>query len=294
MASSRDTACNPIAQSSSAGLPLEEKKQPNADSTTQDLRIKRGPYLHPTRCTNQNPAAGKTQEHGECRSAEAILALNAASVIANIKLQARLSKMANLISEQDSKKPQGSGNVSVEDTGCHERPAPDEGVVRRAHGSSERKARPRPVHGESIWPGSIYDQQECTPVPLTLREALELLRPDFIRRSRGRVQKLEQRARERRAQQCSTRSMPEPTQRSGNRTRLTSPNPASDNFGKAGERATTGKEIQLRSKRNYNNLPEVKRKKEEEKKRAMTQTNRLRAELFKKKLLDQILQRKCK
>ncbi|KAG7492662.1 hypothetical protein MATL_G00016730 [Megalops atlanticus] len=62
MASSRDTACNPNAQSSSAGLPLEEKKQPNAHSTTQDLRIKMGPYLHPTHCTSQNPAAVKTQD----------------------------------------------------------------------------------------------------------------------------------------------------------------------------------------------------------------------------------------
>ncbi|KAB0383313.1 hypothetical protein FD755_005230 [Muntiacus reevesi] len=41
----------------------------------------------------------------------------------------------------------------------------------------------------------------------------------------------------------------------------------------------------------YNNLPEVRKKKEEQKKRMILQSNRLRAEVFKKQLLDQLLQR---
>ncbi|XP_048465043.1 (E2-independent) E3 ubiquitin-conjugating enzyme FATS [Rhincodon typus] len=71
----------------------------------------------------------------------------------------------------------------------------------------------------------------------------------------------------------------------------TVPHPLSDNLFKPKERMIPEKEMQMRSKRIYNMLPEVKRKKEEEKKKIISQTNRLRAEVFKKKLLDQILQR---
>ncbi|KTG38798.1 hypothetical protein cypCar_00012499 [Cyprinus carpio] len=49
--------------------------------------------------------------------------------------------------------------------------------------------------------------------------------------------------------------------------------------------------MQWRSRRIYNKLPEVTKKKEEERKRLVLETNRLRAEVFKKKVLDQILQR---
>uniref|UniRef100_A0A087YHS8 ALMS motif domain-containing protein n=1 Tax=Poecilia formosa TaxID=48698 RepID=A0A087YHS8_POEFO len=72
----------------------------------------------------------------------------------------------------------------------------------------------------------------------------------------------------------------------------TTPDPLSvDNLFKPRERSISGREMQLRSRRIYNKLPEVTKKKEEEKKRAISQTNRLRAEVFKKKVLDQILQR---
>ncbi|XP_040342700.1 (E2-independent) E3 ubiquitin-conjugating enzyme FATS isoform X4 [Herpailurus yagouaroundi] len=64
-----------------------------------------------------------------------------------------------------------------------------------------------------------------------------------------------------------------------------------DNLFKPKERYISEKEMHLRSKRIYNNLPEVKRKKEEQKKRVILQSNRLRAEVFKKQLLDQLLQR---
>ncbi|XP_012578901.1 PREDICTED: centrosomal protein C10orf90 homolog [Condylura cristata] len=43
----------------------------------------------------------------------------------------------------------------------------------------------------------------------------------------------------------------------------------------------------------YDNLPEVRKKKEEQKKRVLLQSNRLRTEIFKKQLLDQLLQRKA-
>ncbi|XP_037638826.1 (E2-independent) E3 ubiquitin-conjugating enzyme FATS-like [Sebastes umbrosus] len=138
------------------------------------------------------------------------------------------------------------------------------------------------------------DSLEGTAKNLSLKEALELFRPDFISRSQGRVRRLEQRARRRRSLQESNpdlvvRGLGE--DRGKQKRNCTTPDPLSDNLFKPRERSISGKEMQLRSRRIYNKLPEVTKKKEEEKKRAVSQTNRLRADVFKKRLLDQILQR---
>ncbi|KAK6487348.1 (E2-independent) E3 ubiquitin-conjugating enzyme FATS-like [Huso huso] len=137
------------------------------------------------------------------------------------------------------------------------------------------------------------DLEDGSQTTLTLREALELLRPDFITHSRKRVQQLELRALQRRAEQSERVSPPPgiPSSTTNRKRQCTRPHPLSDNLFKPKERTISGKEMQLRSKRIYKQLPEVKRRKEEEKKKVVSQTNRLRAELFKKKLLDQILQR---
>uniref|UniRef100_A0A8C8YSF7 ALMS motif domain-containing protein n=1 Tax=Prolemur simus TaxID=1328070 RepID=A0A8C8YSF7_PROSS len=76
-----------------------------------------------------------------------------------------------------------------------------------------------------------------------------------------------------------------------NKKQFTVPHPLSDNLFKPKERCISEKEMHMRSKRIYNNLPEVKKKKEEQRKRLILQSNRLRAEVFKKQLLDQLLQR---
>ncbi|XP_064418213.1 (E2-independent) E3 ubiquitin-conjugating enzyme FATS [Latimeria chalumnae] len=146
---------------------------------------------------------------------------------------------------------------------------------------------------------------ENTSIPprsLTLREALELHRPDFILRSRDRVQQLEFRVQQRKAQQSvdfqhqkkpqDTLSKPIILSTGIKKRQYTVPHPLSDNLFKPKERIISEKEMHLRSKRIYDKLPEIKRKKEEQKKKVASQTNRLRAELFKKKILDQILQ-KC-
>ncbi|XP_067858460.1 (E2-independent) E3 ubiquitin-conjugating enzyme FATS isoform X2 [Heptranchias perlo] len=133
---------------------------------------------------------------------------------------------------------------------------------------------------------------------LTLREALETYKPDFISRSQKRIQQLEFKAQQRRVQlpEQQRKRMGLPIQNLPlsspiKKRQCTVPHPLSDNLFKPRERIIPEKEMQMRSKRIYNKLPEVKRKKEEEKKKFVSQTNRLRAELFKKKLLDQILQR---
>ncbi|KAL6478011.1 hypothetical protein MHYP_G00138460 [Metynnis hypsauchen] len=124
---------------------------------------------------------------------------------------------------------------------------------------------------------------------LSLKEALELFRPDFISRSQRRIRHLEQRARERRSLQGA--DLMKEIESANKARSCTKPHPLSDNLFKPKDRVISGKEMQLRSRRIYNKLPEVTKKKEEEKRRLVLQTNRLRAEVFKKKLLDQILQR---
>ncbi|XP_055028857.2 (E2-independent) E3 ubiquitin-conjugating enzyme FATS [Misgurnus anguillicaudatus] len=133
------------------------------------------------------------------------------------------------------------------------------------------------------------DQYNTKPQSLSLREALELFRPDFISRSQNRLRRLEQRARQRQSLQTSEFSMVVET--ANFRPNCTKPHPLSDNLFKPRDRAISGKEMQWRSRRIYKKLPEVTKKKEDEKKRQMSQTNRLRVEVFKKKLLDQVLQR---
>ncbi|XP_043119358.1 uncharacterized protein LOC122362128 [Puntigrus tetrazona] len=137
--------------------------------------------------------------------------------------------------------------------------------------------------------GSMTDQQDSGYQSLSLREALERFRPDFISRSQNRLRRLELRARDRRCLQTAEFIMGVET--ANRRRNCTKPHPLSDNLFKPRDRAISGKEMQWRSRRIYSKLPEVTKKKEEKRKRLVLETNRLRAEVFKKKLLDQVLQR---
>ncbi|XP_035515166.1 (E2-independent) E3 ubiquitin-conjugating enzyme FATS-like isoform X2 [Morone saxatilis] len=134
---------------------------------------------------------------------------------------------------------------------------------------------------------SLSPDPKRSPETISLQEALQRSRPDFISRSRGRVRELERRTHERRelADSVDPQANAALRQRRVHSARSTSLN---DNLFKPRDRAITGREMQLRSKRT---LAEVKRKKEEEKKREECLTNRQRVELFKKRLLNQILQR---
>ncbi|XP_040480496.1 (E2-independent) E3 ubiquitin-conjugating enzyme FATS isoform X2 [Ursus maritimus] len=132
-----------------------------------------------------------------------------------------------------------------------------------------------------------------TPVgSLTLQEALEVRKPQFISRSQERLKKLEHMVQQRKAQRKENLGQKQslfPVR--ANKKQFTVPHPLSDNLFKPKERYISEKEMHMRSKRIYDNLPEVKKKKEEQKKRVILQSNRLRAEVFKKQLLDQLLQR---
>ncbi|XP_061765961.1 uncharacterized protein LOC133558853 [Nerophis ophidion] len=125
---------------------------------------------------------------------------------------------------------------------------------------------------------------------LSLKEALELFRPDFISRSRGRVRRMERRAKRRRkALQGSKKDLVQGLQ--AGRRNCTTPDPLCDNLFKPRERSISGREMQRRSRRKYNMLPEVEEKRREEEKRALSRANRLRAGVFTKTILEQILQK---
>uniref|UniRef100_A0A8W4FGT0 Chromosome 14 C10orf90 homolog n=1 Tax=Sus scrofa TaxID=9823 RepID=A0A8W4FGT0_PIG len=136
------------------------------------------------------------------------------------------------------------------------------------------------------------EYQQMPTSSLTLQEALEVRKPQFISRSQERLKKLEHMVQQRKAQQKESLGQKQsllPVR--ANKKQFTVPHPLSDNLFKPKERCISEKEMHMRSKRIYNNLPEVRKKKEEQKKRVILQSNRLRAEVFKKQLLDQLLQR---
>nr|XP_025044038.1 centrosomal protein C10orf90 homolog isoform X1 [Pelodiscus sinensis] len=154
---------------------------------------------------------------------------------------------------------------------------------------------------EAFTQTEIYSEPEKIPSSLlTLREALEVRKPQFISRSQERLKKLEQMVQGRKTQLSDTPETQEgafPPHKlssvsiSNKKKQYTVPHPLSDNLFKPKERFISEKEMHMRSKRIYNNLPEVKKKQEEKQKQIIIQSNRLRVEVFKKQLLDQLLQR---
>ncbi|XP_045883308.1 (E2-independent) E3 ubiquitin-conjugating enzyme FATS isoform X2 [Meles meles] len=186
--------------------------------------------------------------------------------------------------------------VKIKECGKSEEPEPAS-----PEPASPKPAPPKPVplEPEPPEPPESPDLSEDCPEglrtpagSLTLQEALEVQKPQFISRSQERLKKLEHMVQQRKAQRKENLGRKQslfPVR--ANKKQFTVPHPLSDNLFKPKERYISEKEMHMRSKRIYNNLPEVKKKKEEQKKRVLLQSNRLRAEVFKKQLLDQLLQR---
>ncbi|XP_019721346.1 (E2-independent) E3 ubiquitin-conjugating enzyme FATS isoform X2 [Hippocampus comes] len=198
------------------------------------------------------------------QSPEEVLALNAAAIIANIKLQRQLSK----------KKPapcdlEGDPAAS---------PQGDSVRGRWAQAHSNLPTRDEPWSDPA--PPTL-DLQKSRPT-VSLQEALLKSKPRFIARSQERVQKMARRAQERKE-----RSRAGASQTLARRPRRGAHQQArsiNDNLSKSREGSK-----ELKSNRP---LTEVKKRKEEaKKKKEACLTNRQRVELFKKKLLDQILHR---
>ncbi|CAH2299267.1 Hypothetical predicted protein [Pelobates cultripes] len=129
-------------------------------------------------------------------------------------------------------------------------------------------------------------------IKVTLQESLQTRRPDFIFRSGERVKRLQLLARERRLQ----------TEFQEERDKLfnLAENRGGNNYTKSyngsqitqRDRAILKKEMVKRSKRIYEQLPEVRKKKEDEKRKSEYETYRLKAQIFRKKVTNHILGRK--
>ncbi|KAM7403652.1 hypothetical protein PAMA_004204 [Pampus argenteus] len=121
---------------------------------------------------------------------------------------------------------------------------------------------------------------------ITLQEALEMRRPEFISRSMQRVKRLTLQVEERKLQTFS-RERNQLVDWSSGQERLLKP---------AGtaliRRAVPRKEMIQRSKQIYDNLPEVQRKKEEERRKAEYQSYRLNAQLYNKRITNHVLGRR--
>ncbi|XP_016535891.1 uncharacterized protein alms1 isoform X2 [Poecilia formosa] len=118
---------------------------------------------------------------------------------------------------------------------------------------------------------------------VSLQEALEMRRPDFISQSKQRVRCLALQAEDRRIQAARNLlfdQLEEPQ-------RL--PRPAGTALLR---RAVPRKEMIQRSKQIYENLPEVRRRREEERRKAEYQTYRLNAKLYNKRVRNRVLSRR--
>lgn len=123
---------------------------------------------------------------------------------------------------------------------------------------------------------------------ITLQEALEMRRPDFLSRSRERVKRLELQVEERRLQAVFQQEREQLFNRPGGRGQLSQP----ADFSAHRKRVVPRKEMFKRSKQIYSQLPEVQQRIEEEKRKAEYRSYRLNAQLYKKKITNRILGRK--
>ncbi|XP_044150830.1 Alstrom syndrome protein 1 [Bufo gargarizans] len=141
-----------------------------------------------------------------------------------------------------------------------------------------------PIHSTRVIP----DAQAKPFIRVTLQEYLRSHRPDFIFRSRERVKRLQLLAEERKLQSVFQGERDELF----NQTTRSRVPPYKDSRLFQQSRTVPKKEMIQRSKRIYQQLPEIRKRKEEEKRRSEYETYRLKAQLFRKKVTNQILGRK--
>lgn len=123
---------------------------------------------------------------------------------------------------------------------------------------------------------------------ISLQEALQMHRPQFISQSRRRVERLAQQAEERKLQEVFSRDRDELFSRPGGAGRLPkSAGPA------LLRRAVPRKEMIQRSKQIYETLPEVQRRREEERRKAEYRSYRLNAQLYNKRITSRVLGRRA-
>ncbi|XP_058651887.1 uncharacterized protein alms1 isoform X3 [Onychostoma macrolepis] len=144
----------------------------------------------------------------------------------------------------------------------------------------------RPTESITATETDVSDKPSAL-VRLSLQEALELHRPEFVSRSRERMKRLGLLVEERRLQAVFNRereelfNCPAPSRPY----RPAAPVPR--------KRVVPRREMVQRSKEKYAQLPEVQRRREEERRRAEYRSYRLNAQLFNKKVTNGVLGRRA-
>ncbi|XP_028939121.1 Alstrom syndrome protein 1 isoform X2 [Ornithorhynchus anatinus] len=152
------------------------------------------------------------------------------------------------------------------------------------------------VRPAAPWSGRDEGQEAPKPfVKASLQESLALHRPDFISRSRERVKQLKSVTAQRKLQRALLRERDEFFGSSDHwRGCRDASCPLSvRGFLMAQKRIIPKKEMLQRSKRIYEQLPEVRKKREDEKRRAEYSSYRLKAQLYKTKITNRVLGRKA-
>ncbi|TKS89773.1 hypothetical protein D9C73_023901 [Collichthys lucidus] len=203
---SKEKVTQPAARKWSFGLPQETNINPvNSDSSfisPQTAVKETGQLVGGTSEPNGHEKERLLPENAERRvspcltlikapdphsrqSPEEVLALNAAAIIANIKLQRQLSK---------KKTPNGN---SVKDTAASPQgnTVTDEGKCMKSSPDQNPERQHNQPHAAFV-PLSL--EPESSTETVSLQEALQRSRPDFISRSQGRLRELERRTQKRR------------------------------------------------------------------------------------------------
>uniref|UniRef100_A0A1A8CCN2 ALMS motif domain-containing protein n=1 Tax=Nothobranchius kadleci TaxID=1051664 RepID=A0A1A8CCN2_NOTKA len=161
-------------------------------------------------------------------SQEEVLAFNAAAIIANIKLQRQLSKKKTPCSYPEDSAASLQGNTVTDGR-------------KNMKTSSEQPQHQNQPHAESA---PLRLEHERSSETISLRQALQRSRPDFISRSQSRVQELERKAQERRH-----RSSLEGRQLQQKRACSTNPTSVNGNLVRQRDRGISWKETTPRSRK---------------------------------------------
>ncbi|XP_063781447.1 centrosome-associated protein ALMS1 isoform X2 [Pseudophryne corroboree] len=141
----------------------------------------------------------------------------------------------------------------------------------------------------------LSDTESKSPRPfvrVTLQESLKTHRPDFIFRSGERVKRLRLLSKERKLQQMFQSEREELFNQPARGRVSRRQNPITDSRRSQRNSAIPRSEMIARSRRIYEQLPEITRRKDEEKRRTEYESYRLKAQLFRKKVTNHILGRK--
>ncbi|KAM4542720.1 uncharacterized protein alms1 [Odontesthes bonariensis] len=156
--------------------------------------------------------------------------------------------------------------------------------------------RQRQIHEESSKQSTFKHRAEPDPdrrtktlssTCVSLQEALQMHRPEFISQSRQRMRRLALQVEERKLQAVFSRERDVPSNLPEEPARQ--PKPAGTALLR---RAVPKKEMIQRSKLIYENLPEVQRKREEERRKAECRSYRLNAQLYNTRIRNRVLGRR--